>query len=208
MKQLIKATISSIAKRGLSETTMAHVTVGANLSQGTVNYHFTSKQTLFVETLKYLVEEHRIQWRKNLERSGSTPKERLLALIDADFHPSICNRKKVSVWFAFYGEAKYRAAYRETCEEIDAERIDKTEQVCRLLIEEGNYRHIEPDVFARGLEAFIDGLWLNMLLYSKKFSRTEAKRECLAFVAATFPNHFRHRISPSRVWRHESRPAI
>ena len=77
-EQLIKATIQSIAKRGLAETTLAHVTLGANLSLGTANYHFTSKQTLFVETLKYLVEEHRNQWRKNLERSsivaqGPTP---------------------------------------------------------------------------------------------------------------------------------------
>ncbi|MGI9464553.1 MAG: TetR family transcriptional regulator C-terminal domain-containing protein [Aestuariivirgaceae bacterium] len=189
-EQLIKAAINSIAKRGLSETTMAHVTLGANLSQGTVNYHFTSKQILFVETLKYLVEEHRAQWRKNLDRSGPTPKEQLLALIDADFHSSICNRQKLSVWFAFYGETKYRAAYRDTCAEIDAERINETERLCRRLIEEGGYQHVEPDVFARGLEAFIDGLWLNILLYNKTFSPTGAKRECLAFLAATFPDHF------------------
>ena len=189
-EQLIKATIQSIAKRGLAETTLAHVTLGANLSLGTANYHFTSKQTLFVETLKYLVEEHRNQWRKNLERSTSSPKDQLLALIDADFHPAICNRKKLSVWYAFYGEAKYREAYRKTCEKIDNERIDETEHLCRALVEEGGYRHIDPGMFARSLEAFIDGLWLNMLLYHRKFSRAEAKAECLTFLATTFPKHF------------------
>ena len=45
-------------------------------------------------------------------------------------------------------------------------------------------------MFARSLEAFIDGLWLNMLLYHRKFSRAEAKAECLAFLATTFPKHF------------------
>ncbi len=189
-EQLIKATINSIAKRGFSETTLAKVTVGANLSQGIVNYHFKSKQLLFVETLRFLVEEHHAQWRKTLEKSGSTPQEQLLALIETDFHPNICNRKKLSVWFAFYGESKYRSAYRDTCADIDTERLNETEQLCRLLIEDGNYEHIEPGVFARSLEAFIDGLWLNMLLYRETFSRTEAKQECLAYLAATFPHHF------------------
>lgn len=189
-KQLIEAAIDSIAKRGLSETTMSHITLGANLSQGTANYHFTSKQILFLETLKSLVEEHRTLWRRNREKYGSAPKEQLLALVDSDFHPTVCNRKNLSVWFAFFGESKYRSAYRDTCEEIDAERIDETERLCRLLVEEGGYQHVEPDVFARGLEAFIDGLWLNMLLYKTKFSRTEAKRECYALLAVTFPGHF------------------
>ncbi len=196
-EQLIKAAIDSIARRGLSGTTLAHVTLGANLSQGTANYHFTSKQSLFVETLKYLVEEHRNQWRKNLERSTSSPKDQLLALIDTDFHPTICNRKKLSVWYAFYGEAKYREAYRKTCERVDNERIDETEQLCRALVEEGGYRHIDPGMFARSLEAFTDGLWLNMLLYHRKFSRAEAKAECLAFLATTFPKHFQAAVIAS-----------
>jgi AcrR family transcriptional regulator len=188
--QLIKATIESIAKRGLSGTTMAHVTDGANLSQGTVNFHFTSKQRLFVETLKFLVDEHRTRWRKTIAKSGAKPEDQLLALVEADFHPNICNRKKLSVWFAFYGEAKYRAAYRDACAQIDSERLIETERLCRLLVEDGAYDNIDPGGFARSLEAFIDGLWLNMLVYSKTFSRSEAKQECLAFLASAFPRHF------------------
>ena len=189
-RQLIDATIESIAKHGLSETTMATVTKIANLSQGIVNFHFKTKETLLIETIGFLAEEHSAQWRKTYEKSGSTPKEKLSALVESDFHPSVCNRKKLTVWFAFYGEQKYRAAYRERCAEIDKDRLAETEQMCRLIKEEGDYDNLDPRSFAQSLEAFIDGLWLNILLYPKTFSRQHAMEECFAYLAATFPQHF------------------
>lgn len=45
-KQLIMATIDSISKRGFAGTTLKHVTQGANLSHGVVNFHFENKETL------------------------------------------------------------------------------------------------------------------------------------------------------------------
>ena len=65
-QQLIDATIDSISKRGFSGTTLATVTASVKLSHGTVNYHFDSKETLYVETLGYLAEEpaYRAEHRK------------------------------------------------------------------------------------------------------------------------------------------------
>ena len=56
--QLIKATIRSIARRGLSETTIATVAKEAGLSQGIINLHFQSKDRLLVETLRYVADEY------------------------------------------------------------------------------------------------------------------------------------------------------
>jgi len=189
-QQLINATIESIAKRGFSETTLAHVTSGAKLSQGIVNFHFRSKELLFLETIGFLANEHITRWRETLDKSGASPQERLMALIDTDFHPKICTRKKLSVWFAFYGDTKYRAAYRQRCEKIDSERLAETQRLCELIKQEGGYDGVRSRQFANGLEAFIDGLWLNMLLYPKTFSRAEAKEQCMAYLVATFPKHF------------------
>ena len=61
--QLIRATIRSIAKRGLSDTTMATVSKEAGLSQGIVNLHFQSKERLLVETLRHVVDGYRAAWR-------------------------------------------------------------------------------------------------------------------------------------------------
>ena len=186
-QQLINATIESIAKYGLSATTMATITKFANLSQGIVNFHFRSKDRLLIETIGFLAEEHHAQWQKLSARTGSSARERLSALVETDFHPSVCNHKKLAVWFAFYSETKYRTAYRERCGEIDEDRISKTAQLCRQIKEEGGYESVDPRMFAQTLEAFTDGLWLNILLYPKAYSRLRAKDECFAYLASVFP---------------------
>jgi TetR/AcrR family transcriptional repressor of bet genes len=58
-QQLIEATIESIAKFGISGTTMTTVTGFAGLSVGIVNFHFDSVENLFEETLFSLAAEHR-----------------------------------------------------------------------------------------------------------------------------------------------------
>src|SRR5262245_8129528 len=84
-KELIEATIESLARRGYDETTMAVVADGAGLSRGIVNFHFETKERLLVETLRYLADEYREHWRRALDRAGSDPAARLLAFVAADF---------------------------------------------------------------------------------------------------------------------------
>lgn len=189
-QQLIDATIESIAKHGLSDTTMATITQTANLSHGIVNFHFRSKERLLIETVGSLAEEHHALWLKICDRTGSSPTEKLSALVESSFHPSVCNRKKLTVWFAFYGEQKYRKAYRERCAGIDSDRIAETAQIFRQIAEQGGYDHVDPDLFGKSLEAFIDGLWLNILLYPDTFSRQMAMDECFAYLGAFLPRHF------------------
>lgn len=189
-RQLIEATIESIAKHGFSDTTLATVTNGAKLSHGTINFHFRSKEILFVETLKFLSEEHHNHWHAAVEKAGSTPQERLAALIETDFAPTICNPKKLAVWFAYWGEAKARPAYLEICGKYDLDRLTEITRLCQDLKDDGRYVHTDPSMAAKSLEAFVDGLWLNMLLYPEVFDRNEARRDCLAFLAGMFPRHF------------------
>ncbi len=194
--QLITATIESIAKNGISGTTMTTVTRGANLSMGIVNFHFKSKELLFQETLMFLAEEHRSLWLKNLNDNALTPLDKLLSLVDAHFHPSICNRQKLAVWFAFFGEAKYRESYRNKIAEIDSERIHETELLCRSIIEDGNYCKVDPMMVTKNLEGLYDGLWLNILLYPKLFSRLQAKAQIRDYLSTIFPDHLVSQTMP------------
>ena len=116
--QLINATIDAIAERGFSDTTLETVSKGAGLSHGTINFHFKSKDLLFIETLKFLAQEHYEHWRASLSEAGPTPREQLIALIETDFAPAICNPRKLAVWFAFWGEAKARPAYRGYLQQV------------------------------------------------------------------------------------------
>jgi len=189
-QQLIDATIKSIAKYGISGTTIPIVTGLAGLSSGLVNFHFTNKETLLEETLRFLAEEHRDQWKKSYEKADLTPQAKLLAIVDAHYHSRINNRKKLAVWFAFFGEASSRAKYRNIMEEIDPERWDISIALISDIIADGAYESVDSQCVADTLEGFYDGFWLNILMYPDKFSRQDAKSRIRTYLATTFPEHF------------------
>ena len=188
-RQLIEATIDSIAERGFSATTLATVTKGANLSHGIVNFHFNNKETLFIETLGFLAREHYDHWHGAMEQAGPDPSKQLAAIIEVDFERVISSPKKLAVWFAFWGQAKYRPAYLEIHDRYDKQRSAEIERLCGLIVDDGGYDRIDPVAAARSIEALIDGLWLNLLLYPKANLRSEARNDCFAFLARLFPKH-------------------
>lgn len=189
-KQLIMAAIESISKRGFSGTTLKHVTQGAKLSHGVVNFHFESKETLYVETLGYIVNEHYEIWHQSMENAGSDPAGQLTAVVEAGFDKKVCSPKKMAVWFAFWGQAKYRPKYLEIHNKHDEDRFVELTRLCGEIINEGNYDKLDAGQMARTLEALIDGLWLTMLLYPTDQKRVECRRDCFAALANFFPNHF------------------
>lgn len=193
--QLIQATIDSIAQHGISGTTMKTVTGIAGLSMGIVNFHFQSKDTLFRETLRFLAEEHREKWSTDIQSAPPRPEDKLLAMARAHFHPSICNRKKLTVWYGFYGEAANRAAYREIMTDIDDERWKTSIELCDQIIREGGYENITAQHVSDTLEGLYDGLCLNILIYPNEFTPEHAKQRVEEVLVAFFPKHFK-RPSP------------
>lgn len=189
-QQLIDATIESIAKHGISGTTMTTVTGIAGLSIGLVNFHFSTKETLFEETLRFLGDEHRAQWKKDIGKANLTPQQKLLAIADAHYHPRIGNRKKIAVWFAFYGEAASRAKYRTIMQETDTERWQEAVSLVDQIIAEGGYSGIRAEDVADTLEGLYDGFCLNILIYPGEFKSEDAKRNIRNYLAGIFPDHF------------------
>ncbi|GGD28168.1 TetR/AcrR family transcriptional regulator [Sinisalibacter lacisalsi] len=189
-KQLIDATITCVSKYGISGTTLIAVTREAGLSLGLANFHFKSKDALLAETLNALAEEHRALWMKALDRPDLTAADKLRAMVDAQFHPRVCSRKKLAVWFAFFGEAAYRKSYRLGSSHIDIERQEISADLCREIIAEGGYEGVDPEGVSHTLESLFDGFWLNMLMYPVKFRREDAARRVFTYLAAMFPDHF------------------
>lgn len=189
-KQLIEATIESISEHGISATTMGTVTGIAGLSVGLVNFHFSTKDNLFEETLRFLAEEHREQWKRSYEQAGLSPQEKLLAIVDAHYHQNICSRKKLAVWFGFYGEAKNRAKYRAIANEIDDERMTIASGLINQIIRDGDYTGVTARDVAFTLEGMYDGFCLSILMYPGEFSRKQAKTLIRNYLASVFPKHF------------------
>lgn len=187
---MIRATIRSVAKNGLADTTMSTVAREAGLSQGIINLHFQSKDRLLVETLRYIADEYKTSWEKALDGAGPSPAERLAALVEVDFNMPVCDRNKLAVWFAFWGESKSRPTYRKLCATRDIQYRKELGALCQLLIEEGGYQGLDAMVLATGLSAMTEGLWLDLLISPRSITREQARNICLAYLASAFPRHF------------------
>lgn len=189
-RDLISATIDSIATKGFAETTLEKVSKRAGVSRGLVNFHFVSKEKLLMETLEQLSEEYAASWRKAMEKADPDPVSRLVALIESDFHPRVCTRKKVAVWYAFLGEARSRPTYTTVCKGWDRSFSNVMEDCCKAVAELGDYESVDYVVVARALGALIDSLWRDLMLSPKEFSREKSKLMCFRYLANVFPQHF------------------
>jgi TetR/AcrR family transcriptional repressor of bet genes len=187
--QLIRATIRSIAKNGLSETTIAAVATEAGLSQGIINLHFQSKERLLEETLGFIVDEYRAAWYKALQTGGNSSAEKLAALAGVDFDKQICQPNKLAVWFAFWGESRSRLTYRRICAQSSQEYKHLMTGLCEDIIEQGGYK-VNAQHVATGLLAMNGGLWLDILISPAEMSADQAREISLSYLRGVFPRHF------------------
>ena len=188
-QQLIQATIRSVAKHGLPDTTMSTVAGEAGLSQGIINLHFQSKERLLVETLRYLADEYTVSWQKALAAAGDSPAEQLAARVVADFKPPVSDRNKLAVWFAFWGESKSRPTYRKICADSDHEDRAEITRLCSA-IGEGCDSRTDPGTVAASLSAMTSGLWLELLTRPRSLSREQARTICMSYLATVYPAQF------------------
>lgn len=189
-RQLIEATITSISRNGITGTTLTTVTGIAGLSLGLVNFHFKTKDALLVATLAQLATELRDRWLETARRTDLEPHQKLAAIVEAHFDGAVSNRRKLAVWFAFFGETKQRKSYRECTAALDMERLEASIGLSRDLIEKGGYHQVDPDGVGKALEALFDGFWLNILMYPVRFTNDAAKAQIYAYLAGHFPQHF------------------
>ena len=189
-QELIVATMDTIADRGLAGTTLAEVTGRAGLSLGLANHHFSSKENLLTETLRQLAEELRALWVERQTDDRLTSAEKLRAIVEGMFDPAVCTPTKIAVWFAFFGDAHYRGVYLALIAELDAERSNVIEALCRDLAQRDTSPDIDPHAMAQSIEALADGLWLSLMLYPDVLTPPDAIARMIDLLALSFPDHF------------------
>lgn len=186
-RQLIDATIDCIDKLGISQTTLAKIAARAGLSQGNLVFHFHSKDALLEQTLHYLNGEYQENWQRALAAAGNDPYLQLRAIIRAAFAPKICNRRKISVWYAFWGESRSRPKYMQVCGASDRAFSDKLLALCTA-IESRHAARLSAHTAALSLEGMIDGLWQNFLIGTVVFKRDQAIQAVFELLDSVYPD--------------------
>ena len=186
-QQLIDATIDCIDRLGLSQTTLARIAERAGLSQGNVVFHFHSKDALLEAALQFLTAEYSDNWHQAIDKAEHDTKAQLRALVEASFAPRVFNRKKISVWFAFWGESRSRPQYMRICGANDREFSARLLALCEA-IEARTGARTSALTAALSIEGTIDGLWQARLLGSGGMKRAQAIATLNELINSIFPD--------------------
>ena len=189
-KAIVDAAIDCIAKRGLRNSTVDTVAERANVSRALVLFHFKSKDQLHIEVLRHVGAQFSTSWDAVLADESGSPSERLLRLLSYDVRFVYDYPQYVSVWHAFWGEAKGSTLYREMSSPRDRRyRSDVQMLLETLVVEDGDY-DVDLTAVIGGIEAMLFGFWLAAHLNPRPDQFPDGVRALRAYLSALFPRHF------------------
>jgi betaine-aldehyde dehydrogenase len=176
-RQLIEATIDTLAEVGFSATTLALIGQRAGVSPGLIAHYFEDKDGLLEATLRSLATRLARSVSARL-RAARTPRERVEAVIEATLAPEEFEPRTCSVWLAFWGEVIHSARLKRVQHVYQQRMLSDLRHALKHLMPEGDAGRL-----ALALAAMIDGLWLRATLSSpnETDSRT-ARAVASAFV--------------------------
>ena len=190
-QRLIDACISALHLYGPSQTTVEKVVAIAKLSPGIVRFYFKSKGAMLVASLRFLSSEFEAQVLEPVRRLRDSPVLALQRMVELYLDPVIASTRKVSVWYAFWGEATARQEYQEICGQKDDRFAALVLELVTRMIEESQQRHLNADAVALGLIGALEILWQGIAFQTEgDVDRAGARRRCMAYLASVFPGHF------------------
>jgi betaine-aldehyde dehydrogenase len=169
-RQLIEATIDTLAEKGFVATTLAEIGSRAGVSPGLIAHYFDDKDGLLEATLRTLASRLARGVSTRL-RAARSPRERVQAVIDATLAPEEFEPRTCSVWLAFWGQVIHSTRLRRVQRVYQRRMLSDLRHALRQIVAADEASHI-----AIGLAAMIDGLWLRATLSSPHETDSRAAR--------------------------------
>ena len=114
------------------------------MSPGIVRFYFDSKAAMLVASLQFLAAEFEEQVLVPVSKLKSRPVAALELMVDLYLDPDIASPRKVSVWYAFWGEASSRQEYYDICGQKDESFAALVRELIGRLIDETPSRNSTP----------------------------------------------------------------
>jgi TetR/AcrR family transcriptional repressor of bet genes len=185
---LIDATITAISTLGLANVTLAKIAKIADLTAGSVNFHFDNKETLLLETLSFLVDEFSQSIEQAMTAATGNPTKQLTAMFEASLDADVTEPRKTAVWFAFSSEARTRDDYRRICGDEEKKNFAITLKLCDQIIHQGNKQgQMNARAMANAVQGLITEIWEEINHAGDSYDREDARYIYLSFLASVFP---------------------
>ncbi|HVN45141.1 MAG TPA: TetR family transcriptional regulator C-terminal domain-containing protein [Steroidobacteraceae bacterium] len=190
-QRLIDACISALHLYGPSRTTVEKVVALAGLSPGIVRFYFDSKAAMLVASLEHLAAEFGEQLLGPVSRLRSDPVQALRLLVNLYLDADIASPRKVSVWYAFWGEASARQEYQDICGQKDEEFAALVRELMERMIAVSGASHLDADAVALGLIGVLEVLWQGIAFQSEaNIDRAALVARSLRYLRSLFPGQF------------------
>jgi AcrR family transcriptional regulator len=181
-KSLVEATIECLKRHGHEGLSVRRISAEAGVSIGLINHHFPNKNALVAEAYRHFNSQLIGGIRAAVERAPDAPREKLRALFKATFSPPNLDRDVLTVWIVLWGLYHHSSEIQAVHEEAYGGYMALLrEQLAGLQKQNGRLR-LNLRLAAIGLQALLDGLWLEWCLDPDNFSPREAVTLCETWV--------------------------
>lgn len=175
-EELIQATISAVHESGFSGITLAEIARRADISPASINYYFGSKEQLMMAVMRRLMTLLRDRMLIRLS-DAKTPRERLLAMIEANFDDDLFTLEQCSTWMQFWGEAPYSPGLNRL-HRINRSRVRSNfRSVLTSLVHDDL-----KETTRRSIQAYMDGVWVDAAQTRQDLDAGLARKEACKFV--------------------------
>lgn len=169
-RQLIEATIASINEMGFGDTTVKQISKRAGVSTGIIHHYFGGKEDLLEATMRKLLTDLREETVRRLSNC-TDPKERVEAVIDANFADNLFDSAPVNAWLAFWAQVPHSDRLRRL-QQINKARLHSS--LCHALKQLVSKEDAARIAF--GIDYIMDGLWVSCAVNGSPPTPAESRR--------------------------------
>lgn len=183
-EQLLDAAIGLVASKGYEATTVRDIAAAADVATGTIAYWFSSRDDLLRAAL---VEASRRFGRRldDALAEAASPLEELIAHAEVATPRTPRETAAQVVWVEFWRQAQRDPELRALHERMYDSWRARIAATVRAGVEEGAFRAVDADDWARRFVALADGLALHVLLHPGSVTPDDMERIAREQIAAT-----------------------
>jgi len=183
----IDATICCLAEHGYEGTTVRKIAKYAKVTPGLLTHYYQGKEVLIAESYKYLSNLFIDNFKDKIAGHKSEPIKALQIFIENIFEPDNRGAKYLRVWLTFWTLTLTQPSLRLTHNEIYQQYISSIETMLidAYKIKNIDYSDKNPKSLATGINALLDGLWLECCLNPDSFSQKDNLEVVYNFVESS-----------------------
>jgi AcrR family transcriptional regulator len=177
-EELVAATLECLAKYGHEGVSVRKISAVAGVSMGLINHHFPGIDGLVAAAYDSLATRLLQASREHALTSDGDPAGRLHAYFVASFAPEALKPELFRIWLVFWSLVPHSPAMRAVHDRTYGETREVLEGLLSLLKRVPGVPPFRVPLAALGLNALMDGLWVELSLSRSNFLAEEAISLC------------------------------